>query len=69
MDKIPGKSVSECEHICSARSDCQAFEYGVNYGGGNLKPMDCYLQNTQNWKGCDGAKYNADLYLKIKIGK
>lgn len=62
----PGKSVDECAELCEARSDCRAFEYGVNHGGSsrNYRPKDCSLQSSSNSAGCDGGYNNLDLYTK-----
>ena len=31
--KFTGKTVEQCKEICSAMSNCVAFEFGVAYGG------------------------------------
>ena len=59
-------SVEECKTKCNEEASCLAFEYGVPYGGSNtlFKPKDCTLQNGVDPKGCDGAHFNLDLYVK-----
>ena len=59
-------SVQECKTKCNGEASCLAFEYGVPYGGKYtiFKPKDCSLQNGVDPKGCDGAHYNLDLYVK-----
>jgi len=65
IEMIPGKSISECARLCNQRSDCKAFEYGVNYGGGGYgRERDCHLQSSSDPVGCKGAYYNFDLYVK-----
>lgn len=57
-------SVDECAEQCEQHPDCVAFEYGVNHGGEMYKPRDCQLQSSAAYEGCDGARYNLDLYIK-----
>ena len=63
--KYADKSIAECKSLCSARIDCLAFEYGVQYGGaGSYKPKDCQLQSSADKSNCDGSFHNLDLYVK-----
>lgn len=63
--KYTGKSVNECAELCDARSDCKAFEYGMNYGGnGSYRAKDCQLQSSSNSGNCNGGYHNLDLYTK-----
>ena len=42
-----------------------AFEYGVDYNqGGTREPKECIPQSSDNYHGCDGKRWNVDLYLK-----
>jgi hypothetical protein len=67
MVKHADKSISECKSLCSTRLDCLAFEYGVHHGSSHslYKPKDCHLQSSANKSGCDGRRYNLDLYVKL----
>ena len=56
--------MSACAKKCSSNSNCKAFEYGVNYGGSKYKAGDCILNAASSDVGCNGAKYNLDLYAK-----
>ncbi|CAL6402684.1 unnamed protein product [Bathycoccus prasinos] len=63
--KHAGKTVEQCKEICSAMSNCVAFEFGVAYGGGGgYQTGDCQPQSSANPAGCDGSYYNLDLYVK-----
>ena len=64
--KFTGKTVEQCKEICSAMSNCVAFEFGVAYGGarGNYQPGDCQPQSSTSRSGCDGSQWNLDLYVK-----
>ena len=64
--KYADRSISECKKLCSERSDCLAFEYGVQYGGsgGLYRPKDCNLQSGADRRGCNGQHHNLDLYVK-----
>ena len=63
--KYTDKTVSECKDLCSLRSDCLAFEYGVPYGGGgSYRQNDCQLQSSADKAGCAGSYHNLDLYVK-----
>jgi hypothetical protein len=60
-----GKTIDECKAICDSKTSCKSFEFGVAYGGsGKYKPGDCLPQSSADQAGCDGAKYNLDLYIK-----
>jgi len=61
------KTVPECEALCDARSDCLAFEYGVDHGGLSTRydPNDCQLNYLADNLGCDGKSANLDLYIKF----
>jgi hypothetical protein len=67
MAKYADKSVLECKNLCSQRSDCLAFEYGVAHGGSNkqYKHKECQLQSSTDERGCDGNHFNLDLYVKV----
>ena len=67
MKTIPDQTVEECKVLCDADLKCKAFEYGVEYGGEFRKPRECVLQSGDNDAGCDGFKYNMDLYIKKSI--
>ena len=67
MKTIPEQTVDECKVLCDADPKCKAFEYGVEYGGEFRKPRECGLQSGDNDAGCDGFKYNMDLYIKKSI--
>ena len=60
------KSLAKCSFLCSLRTDCLSFEYGVAHGGGTLKykENDCILQSGTVQLGCNGAYNNLDLYVK-----
>ena len=63
--KFTGKTVEQCKEICSAMSNCDAFEFGVAYGGaGGYQAGDCQPQSSANRDGCDGSYHNLDLYVK-----
>jgi hypothetical protein len=63
--KHAGKTVEQCKEICSAMSNCVAFEFGVAYGGGGgYQAGDCQPQSSANPAGCDGSYHNLDLYVK-----
>ena len=63
--KHAGKTVEQCKEICSAMSNCVAFEFGVAYGGGGeCQAGDCQPQSIANPAGCDGSYHNLDLYVK-----
>ena len=63
--KFTGKTVEQCKEICSVMSNCDAFEFGVAYGGaGGYQAGDCQPQSSANRAGCDGSYYNLDLYVK-----
>ena len=68
--KFPSSTVLECKYLCDQRPDCISFQFGTNYGGlkVNFKPSDCQLLTAAytNTLGCDGGKYNLDLYIKTK---
>lgn len=57
-------SVDDCAQHCEQHPECVAFEYGVNHGGSGYEPRDCQLQSSAAYQGCDGARYNLDLYIK-----
>ena len=65
----PKLSLEECKIKCNERSDCEAFEYGVSYGGNIVlfNPKDCILNSGASKAGCDGSSYNLDLYVKKGI--
>ena len=66
--KYADKSIEECKSFCSARLDCLAFEYGVNYNDSAIyKPEDCVLQDSVDKSDCDGSYHNLDLYVKSGI--
>ena len=58
--KFTGKTVEQCKEICSAMSNCVAFEFGVAYGGarGNYQPGDCQPQSSTSRSGCDAGFFN-----------
>ena len=61
----PKMTLEQCKIRCDERIDCEAFEYGVGYGGkGRYKPEDCNLQSSADLSGCDGVHHNLDLYVK-----
>ena len=63
--KFTGKTVEQCKEICSAMSNCVAFEFGVAYGGaGGYQAGDCQPQSSANRGSCDGSYHNLDLYVK-----
>ena len=63
--KFTGKTVEQCKEICSAMSNCVAFEFGVAYGGaGGYQAGDCQPQSSANQGSCSGSYYNLDLYVK-----
>lgn len=64
------KSVTECAALCDGNDECEAFEYGVSYGGseGDYEPRDCQLQSSANYGDCPGNAYNLDLYIKPNLG-
>jgi len=65
--KYPSMTVQECADKCDDRSDCKAFEYGVDYRAineGRLAPRDCKLQDSDDFKNCVGTEWNTDLYIK-----
>jgi hypothetical protein len=63
--KFTGKTVEQCKEICSAMSNCDAFEFGVAYGGaGGYQAGDCQPQSSANRGSCSGSYYNLDLYVK-----
>jgi len=64
------KSVTECAALCDGNDECEAFEYGVSYGGnsGDYEPRDCQLQSSANYGSCSGSSYNLDLYIKPNLG-
>jgi hypothetical protein len=63
--KFTGKTVEQCKEICSAMSNCVAFEFGVAYGGaGGYQAGDCQPQSSANRGSCSGSYYNLDLYVK-----
>jgi len=58
-------SIAQCATKCDERSDCLAFEYGVNWvSNGGYEARDCHLQSSRDRSNCDGAAYNLDLYVK-----
>ena len=69
LDLYEDKSIEECKTLCSARSDCYSFEYGVKHGGSNTlyKPRICHLQSSTYKADCDGNDLNLDLYVKGKL--
>ena len=65
IEKHTGKTVEQCKEICSAMSNCVAFEFGVAYGGGGgYQAGDCQPQSSANRGSCDGSYHNLDLYVK-----
>ena len=64
--KYTNRNVDECKELCSRNTKCLAFEYGVAHGGPNQKnkPRDCLLQDNTQREGCDGSRFNLDLYVK-----
>ena len=63
--KFTGKTVEQCKEICSTMSNCDAFEFGVAYGGaGGYQAGDCQPQSSANRGSCSGSYYNLDLYVK-----
>jgi hypothetical protein len=66
---IPNQSIQQCAAACNADANCVAFEYGVNHNGPSTlySPTDCQLQNNANWRGCDGSRFNLDLYIKSNV--
>ena len=65
IEKFTGKTVEQCKEICSAMSNCVAFEFGVAYGGGGeYQAGDCQPQSSANSADCDGFSFNLDLYVK-----
>ena len=66
MQLYSDRSVSECKALCSANTDCLAFEYGVDprRDVGGYEPRACQLQSGASTAGCDGTEYNLDLYIK-----
>ena len=65
--KFTGKTVEQCKEICSAMSNCVAFEFGVAYGGGGgYQPGDCQPQSSAS-RNCNGYWYNLDLYVKNQV--
>ena len=63
--KYSGKTVEECREICSAMSDCVAFEFGVAYSeSGDYQAGDCNPQSSADRANCDGSEHNLDLYVK-----
>ena len=66
--KFTGKTVEQCKEICSAMSNCDAFEFGVAYGGaGGYQAGDCQPQSSANRGSCSGSYYNLDLYVKNQV--
>lgn len=58
-------TVQECADKCDDRSDCKAFEYGVDYRAADAyAPRDCGLQDSFAYGGCRGTDWNLDLYIK-----
>jgi len=65
IEMIHDSSVAECALRCDASNKCKAFEFGRDHGGsGYGRPNDCQLQDGTNSSGCNGFKYNFDLYLR-----
>jgi hypothetical protein len=65
IEKFTGKTVEQCKEICSAMSNCVAFEFGVAYDGGvGYQAGDCQPQSSANSADCDGFYHNLDLYVK-----
>ena len=61
------KTINECKTLCNNYgAGCQAFEFGVNYGGATYQAGDCQLQSSNIKEGCDGERWNLDLYSKTK---
>ena len=68
IEKHTGKTVEQCKEICSAMSNCDAFEFGVAYGGaGGYQAGDCQPQSSANRGSCSGSYYNLDLYVKNEV--
>lgn len=65
IETIDDINIADCAERCNTEPSCVAFEYAVDYGG-SFKYWDkrCVLQKSRNMEGCDGAKYNWDLYVK-----
>lgn len=67
LEMIHNSNVRECEIRCDATKSCKSFEFGVNHGGsGYGRANDCHLQTGDNPSGCDGGKYNFDLYRRVR---
>ena len=67
--KYRDKTLEECKVLCEQNKWCKALEYYFDYGGTEdnvtgLRPQSCWLQLITNHTGCDGARWNKDLYIK-----
>jgi len=61
-----GKTVQECAAICDGLTRCAGFEFGVYHGGSSTfySPGDCQPNYASDSRGCDGARFNLDFYVK-----
>ena len=63
--KYKNKSEEECKKMCDDYgTKCKAFEYGMSKANKIYKPRDCQLQSSSKHNGCNGRRYNLDLYTK-----
>jgi hypothetical protein len=71
LQSLPGQSLSECKQLCNGDPKCLSFEYGVDYGAGNLVGSaqigDCRPKDSKEYQGCEGELKNVDAYIK-KLG-
>jgi len=66
------KTIEECRKACDENSRCLAFDYGTDHGklsasnSRRYKPGYCMLQSGDKYAGCDGGRWNLDVYIKPK---
>merc|ERR1719272_543903 len=70
IEMIHNSTVFACAARCDATSNCVAFEFGVDHGGGSGAYLvgDCQPQSTLNLDGCDGGYFNLDLFVRTLTG-
>jgi len=67
LQKHANKTIKQCAEICNADDDCDAFEYGVPYGGGgSYKAFDCQPQSLNPYVPAGAAARGFRLYREEK---
>ena len=64
LDKYNDLTLSECKTMCASRiGNCKAIEYEALYGGSTSTEGICRLKYASDYKDCDGATANTDVYI------